>query len=85
MAALTLLDQIKHATKNLVALQARVREQEVLIKELNDLRAECNHEWDSGIPGFEHEGHYCTKCGINDQYAPVHKKRVEADRLRASK
>lgn len=85
MATITLLDQINHATKNLVALRARVTEQESLIKELNDLRAECKHDWDTGVPGWEHEGRYCTKCGINDQFAPLHKKWVEADQLRASK
>jgi hypothetical protein len=84
MTTLTLLAQIQHATKNLSALQARVKEQQVLIKELEDLRAECEHDWDAPFPGYEHEGRLCKKCGINDYFAPLHKKQVEAAKLRAS-
>jgi len=80
--SLTLLMQIQHAQKDLRRIQTRLDEQKALIAELDDLRADCDHEWDNGLPGWEHEGRYCKKCGINDQYAPTHKKQVEAKRTK---
>jgi len=74
---LTLLMQLEHARKDLRLIQARFDEQRALIAELEDMRADCEHEWSDGLPGYEHEGRYCKKCGINDQYAPTHKKQVE--------
>ena len=53
-------------TQHLVAMQARVKEHEALVKELKDLRANCEHDWDAPFPGHEHEGRLCKKCGIND-------------------
>ena len=85
MATVTLLDQINHANKHLVAMQTRIKEQKALIHQLEDLRAECEHDWDAPFPGHEHEGRLCKKCGINDIFAPQHKLWVEAARSRASK
>lgn len=76
----TLLDQITHAQKHLRQLQDRIAEQEQLIRVLEDLRAECNHTWGVPVKGYEHEGVLCTKCGINDMYAPTHKRMVESAR-----
>lgn len=73
----TLLMEIEHAQKHLRAMQQRVKEQEQVIQELEDLRAECKHEWDEGVKGYEHEGRTCKQCGINELYAPTHKQMVE--------
>jgi DNA repair exonuclease SbcCD ATPase subunit len=75
---LTLKMQIDHAQKQLRMIQERLTEQEHLIRELEDLRADCRHEWDGGVKGYEHEGRTCKLCGINELYAPTHKKQVEA-------
>jgi hypothetical protein len=77
MTALTLLAQIEHATKTLSTLRAQVKEQELLVKELQDMRADCEHDWDVPFPVGEHEGRLCKNCGINDYFAPTHKKWVQ--------
>ena len=77
---LNLKDQIAQAR-----IEISLRENSVaVLKEalhiLENSRADCEHIWDKGIKGWEHEGCYCIKCGINDQYAPNLKKMVEAER-----
>jgi hypothetical protein len=75
---MTLLMEIEHAKKHLHMMQQRVKEQEQVLKELEDLRAECPHEWDEGTVKYEHEGRNCKLCGINELFAPTHAKWVEA-------
>jgi hypothetical protein len=77
---MTLLMQIEHARAHLRAMQQRLKEQERLIQELEDLRADCQHEWDEGVKGYEHEGRTCKLCGINELYAPTHKLMVDCRR-----
>jgi uncharacterized protein Yka (UPF0111/DUF47 family) len=38
-------------------------------QKLLDARAHCDHEFQKPIVGYEHEGGYCVKCGINELYA----------------
>lgn len=69
--------QLGHAQKHLDQMRHRMLEQEQLIRELDDLRADCPHEWGDVAVGAEHEGRSCKQCGINDQYAPTHKRLAE--------
>jgi len=73
---MTLLMEIEHAQKHLRAFQQRLNEQHQVIRELEDRRADCIHDWDKGLKGWEHEGRICKQCGINEQYAPTHKRMV---------
>ena len=77
---MTLKEKIAAAKKELSAAQKVVKTVEIALRELENIRADCEHEWDQGVLGWEHEGVYCIKCGINDQYAPNHKKMIEAER-----
>lgn len=74
---ITLKTKIEDAQKYLRQMQMRVREQEAFLEELEDQRADCKHTFSKPLKGYEHEGGYCTKCGINEIYAPTHKKMVE--------
>jgi hypothetical protein len=77
---LTLKEQIRQAE---IELSLRENSVNVLKKALHDLRntrADCNHEWDQGIKGWEHEGRACILCGVNECFAPELKKMVDAER-----
>ncbi len=74
----SLKDQIDTAQRYLRQMQMRVREQEAVIEELENRRAYCKHQFSKPVKGYEHEGGYCTECGINELYAPTHKKMVES-------
>jgi hypothetical protein len=74
----SLKDQIDTAQRYLRQMQMRVREQEQLVEELENRRAYCKHQFSRAVKGYEHEGGYCTECGINELYAPTHKKMVES-------
>jgi len=77
---MTLKEQIAAANRELAIKRAVVKAAEEQLRLLENSRADCEHEWDGGIKGWEHEGCYCVKCGINDQYAPNHKRMIEAER-----
>lgn len=35
-------------------------------RELSDLLKTCPHEWKDSPKGYEHEGKFCSICGISD-------------------
>ena len=65
----TLLEQIKEAKYEISQRQEAIKVYERALKFLEGQRVYCEHEWDAGVKGWEHEGVNCVKCGINDQYA----------------
>lgn len=71
---MTLKEQIAEAKYEISQRQEAIKEYERLVASLERQRVYCEHEWDKGIKGWEHEGVYCVKCGINDQYALTLKK-----------
>ena len=71
---ITLKEQIEHAKKKRREIEQRLKEQDVLIKELEDLRFQCDHEFAPALKGYEHEGGHCTKCGINEVFWEHNKK-----------
>ena len=73
----TLLDKIKEFQYEIDQREAAISAYKRGIIFLEDQRAYCEHEWNPPIRGFEYEGRLCKLCGINDQYAPLHKKMVE--------
>ena len=75
---MTLLDQINDYKYEISQREEAVKVYKIGLKFLEDQRAYCEHEWGKPYKGFEHEGCSCKLCGINDQYAPLHKKIVES-------
>lgn len=43
------------------------------LRELEKRRVECEHKFTYALPGYEHEGGYCSKCGINEVHARSNK------------
>lgn len=41
------------------------------LKELEDSRVDCKHEFTKALPNYEHEGGECIHCGINELFAPT--------------
>ncbi len=66
---MSLKDQIE-------AQQAIVRKCDIALRvarknldELKQQQATCAHTFSDPIKGYEHEGGYCTECGVNELYA----------------
>lgn len=70
----TLKEQIAEAKYEISQRRNAIKVYEQLVTKLENQRIYCEHEWDKGIKGWEHEGVYCVKCGINDQYASTLRK-----------
>lgn len=64
----SLKEQIAEMHKQLLTMREDVYNFEKKLRKLEDSRVDCQHEWDNGVRGYEHEGVYCTNCGINDMY-----------------
>lgn len=43
------------------------------LKLAEDRRKDCTHAFMPALRGYEHEGGYCTKCGINQVFAECQK------------
>ena len=69
-----LKDQIDTAKKRYFELEVSMSLQRQVIKELESLRWECDHEFSPPLKGYEHEGGQCTKCGINEVMWDCNKK-----------
>lgn len=39
------------------------------LRKLENARVHCPHTFEPAVKGYEHEGGYCTLCGINELYA----------------
>lgn len=72
----TLLEKINEFKYEISQREEAIKSYKRGILFLEEQRAYCEHEWDAPLKGFEHEGRLCKLCGINDQYAPLHKKIV---------
>lgn len=70
----TLKEQIAEAKYEISQRREAIKVYERLVIFLEGLRVDCEHEWDAGVKGWEHEGVSCVKCGINDQYAATLKR-----------
>lgn len=75
---LTLKQKIDRVQSEIYSRENLVNILKKQLQGLEDSRAYCVHEWDSGVKGWEHEGCACIKCGINDQYARTLLEIVEA-------
>jgi hypothetical protein len=70
----TLKEQIAEAKYEISQRREAIKVYERLVTFLEEQRVNCDHEWDAGVKGWEHEGVHCVKCGINDQYAATLKR-----------
>jgi len=77
---MTLLQEIEEAKQEIRGRLLAIQVWQERLTKLEQSRAYCKHEWDVPLKEFEHEGCLCKLCGINDQYAPTHKKMVESNK-----
>ena len=68
---MTLKAQINEKRAEYSAVAQRTAQIRDELLQLENSRADCDHKWDDGVTGYEHEGRYCTECGINELYAPT--------------
>lgn len=70
---MTLLEQIQRTERLLYAHQRAVEQTKAELSQLQHQRHDCDHQFSRPHPGYEHEGGYCTKCGINEVHAESQK------------
>jgi len=58
---MSLKHRIEEMQQELMLKKNAVDVYEKELRILKDSRVHCEHEWDTGIKGYEHEGRYCTK------------------------
>jgi hypothetical protein len=63
---MTLLQQIALAQHELMVRRNLVSSQEHIVRNLENLRLDCKHEFNPPYVGYEHEGGNCKLCGINE-------------------
>lgn len=66
---LTLSQQIRDAEAKVFKKQEKLNRALAKYHGLLALRQNCDHEFSKPLNGYEHEGGYCTKCGINEVHA----------------
>lgn len=65
----TIKEKIDDKRKELQQAREAAWRVEKELRLLEESRVDCEHVWDNGVKGYEHEGVHCIKCGINDMYA----------------
>lgn len=53
----------------IVKAKQTLRMAEAEYAKLKEYRKDCEHAFSPPIKGYEQEGGYCDKCGINEVYA----------------
>lgn len=61
--------RIKYAEFEVSMAKRRLQVKEDELSKLNDSRVYCKHIFAPAALNYEHEGGYCTECGINELYA----------------
>lgn len=74
---ISLKQRIEQTQQKMSANRTELNALEQELRDLDNSRVNCIHEWDTGVKGWEHEGKYCKKCGINDMYAVTLKKHLD--------
>lgn len=70
---LSLAKKIKKAETKVFRKQDKLNRALAKYHGLLALRQNCDHEFSKPLNGYEHEGGYCTKCGINEVHAECQK------------
>ena len=70
---LSLAERIKLADEKVRRKQDKLNRALAKYHGLLALRQNCDHEFSKPLNGYEHEGGYCTKCGINEVHAVCQK------------
>ena len=62
--------------ESLARLDAQIRKAESALtllrkrrKEVEALQKTCDHKFTPPLKNYEHEGGYCSECGVNELYA----------------
>lgn len=65
----TLKQQIDEVKAEIFSRQCAIEVYEKHLRELEDSRVDCKHEFTKPVVHYEHEGGYCIRCGINELFA----------------
>jgi len=65
----SLLEQIEAQERLVKLAKDKLSEEQATLSNLTSKRADCNHVFNKAVLNYEHEGGYCTKCGVNELYA----------------
>ena len=58
------------AARTRVATAWKALDEEIAtLRDLENSRVDCAHIFSEPVLNYEHEGGYCTECGINELYA----------------
>jgi hypothetical protein len=76
MDSRSIKDQISSAYQNIYSFRDKITEMEDLIDELKDTALNvCDHDISKPVEGYEHEGGTCIKCGLNEIYIAVNRRK----------
>lgn len=64
-----LKQHIEEVKNEIFSRKAALAVYEKHLRELEDSRVNCIHEFTKPIPKYEHEGGECIHCGINELFA----------------
>ena len=64
-----LIMQIGTAQRKVAQAQKALDLEIAELRKLEASRVHCEHTFEPAVKGYEHEGGYCSKCGINELYA----------------
>lgn len=66
---MSLLEQINAQHKEVLQLERQLEQAKGKLAAIKAQRVNCKHVFSKPYVGYEHEGGYCTECGINQLYA----------------
>lgn len=66
---MSLLEQIKEQHEVVIQLERQLDEAKGKLAAIKAQRINCKHVFSKPYKGYEHEGGYCTECGVNQVYA----------------
>ena len=64
-----LIVRIKTAQFNVSQAKKALDHETAELRKLEADRVHCKHIFERADKGYEHEGGYCSECGINELYA----------------
>jgi hypothetical protein len=65
----SLLTRLEKQEERVRKAAFNLSKEKLALRELELKRLNCAHIFSKPVLNYEHEGGYCTKCGINELYA----------------